>query len=319
MLAFAAKRMLWTIPVLFVCVTILFGLMRAISSSPLRHGPPLGLSNEAWVKYGDPKPASITQNMKRKLGIDKPWHDQYTHWLGSLARLDFGPTFTLPNRTVNSILREQGPITLELVLLALGWAAVLGLPLGTIAAVRGGTGVDRAITGVTALTMGVPLFFLGTVLIWLFSVKLGLLPTFGWEGWRAKLLPSFVLGLLPMSHIARVLRFELIEVLERDHVLAARGRGLRRGRVIGVHALRPALIPVISITGPLLGQLVTGLFVVEWIFAIPGIGRYFIAAAGAGDYPLTLSLTVVLTVAILLTNTVADIALAAIDPRIREA
>ena len=317
MLVFAVKRVLWTIPVLLVCVTILFGLMRAIHSSPLRHGPLLGLSNVHWVKYGDPKPESITRNIERKLGIDEPWYVQYVRYLRSLARFDFGPTFTFPDRSVNAILREQGPITLELVLLAFAWAIALGVPLGVLAALSQGTIVDRATTILTAATLSLPSFFVGTVLLWLLALKVGVVPVFGWDGWRSKLLPSFVLSLVPLSMIVRVLRSELLEVLGSEHVGMARAKGLRRARVVGVHALRPALIPVVSMTGPLLGQLVTGLFVVEWIFAIPGIGRYFIAAAGAGDYPLTLGLTVVMTVAIVMANTLSDIALAVLDPRTR--
>jgi ABC-type dipeptide/oligopeptide/nickel transport system permease component len=317
MLAFALKRVLWTIPVLLVCVTILFGLMRAIDSTPLRHGPPLGLSNVAWVKYSDQQPEAIKRNQERKLGIDAPWHVQYVRYLRSLARFDFGPTFTFPYRTVNSILREQGPITLLLVLLALVWAFALGITLGVAAALWSGTLVDRIVTALIAVTMGIPNFFFATVLLWLLAVKTGVVPSFGWDGWRAKLLPSFVLSLVPLSMIARVLRAEMLEVLAHGHVRVARAKGLRRARVLRVHVLRPALIPVVSMTGPLLGGLVTGLFVVEWTFAIPGIGRYFIAAAGAGDYPLTLGLTVVLTAAIVLANMVSDIALAALDPRIR--
>ena len=319
MLAFALKRVLWTIPVLLVCVTILFALMRAIDSTPLRHGPPLGLSNVAWVKYSDQQPEAIKRNQERKLGLDAPWHVQYVRYLGSLARFDFGPTFTFPYRTVNSILREQGPITLLLVLLALVWAFALGITLGIAAALWSGTLVDRIVTALIAVTMGIPNFFFAAVLLWLLAVKVGVVPAFGWEGWRAKLLPSFVLSLVPLSMIARVLRAEMLEVLGHGHVRVARAKGLRRARVLRVHVLRPALIPVVSMTGPLLGGLVTGLFVVEWTFAIPGIGRYFIAAAGAGDYPLTLGLTVVLTAAIVLANMVSDIALAALDPRIRDA
>jgi ABC-type dipeptide/oligopeptide/nickel transport system permease component len=171
---------------------------------------------------------------------------------------------------------------------------------------------------VIAGTMGIPNFFFATVLGWLFAVKLGLVPTFGWDGWRAKLLPSFVLSLVPLALITRVLRVQMLEVLSNDYIRAARAKGLRRARIFRVHVFRPALIPVLSMTGPLIGSLVTGLFVVEYIFSIPGIGRYFIAAAGGGDYPLTLGLTVVLTVAIVLANMLSDIALAALDPRIRD-
>ena len=319
MLVFALKRLLWTIPVLLVCVTLLFGLRHAAGGSPLRHGPPLGLSNEAWVKYGDPKPDAITQNMKRRLGIDAPWYEQYWRYLGSLARLDFGATASFSSRSVNSILREQGPITLELVALSVFWVVVLGVGLGISSAVLRGTLFDRLTTAVTGLMTAIPVFTLATVLIWLLAVKLSLLPTSGWDGWRTRVLPPLVLALLPVAHVARVLRYEMIEVGTREFVLAARAKGLRRGRVIAVHVLRPAAVPVLSMAGPLLGQLVLGLFLVEWIFAIPGIGRYFIAAAQARDYPLTLGLTVVLTTAVLLVNLASDIALAAIDPRTREA
>jgi ABC-type dipeptide/oligopeptide/nickel transport system permease component len=319
MLAFALRRMLWTIPVLLVCVTILFGLMQAVRSSPLRRAPLLGLSNVGWVKYSDQQPEAIRRNQERRLGIDKPWYVQYVRYVRGVARFDFGPTFTFPYRSVNSILREQGPLTLQLMLLALGFAFALGVPLGVLAAIRSGTFVDHAATALVAVTMGLPIFFVATVLVWLLAVKLGVVPTFGWDGWRAKLLPSFVLSLVPLSMITRVLRAEMLEVLGANHVQVARAKGLRRMRIVRVHVLRSALIPVLSMTGPLIGSLVTGLFIVEYIFAIPGIGRYFIAAAGAGDYPLTLGLTVVLTVGIVVTNMLADIAHAALDPRIREA
>ena len=318
MLSFAVKRVLWTIPVLLVCITILFALMQAVRSSPLRRGPPLGLSNVGWVKYSDWQPEAIRRNQERKLGIDKPWYVQYERYVRSVARFDFGPTFMFRYRTVNSILREQGPLTLQLMLLALGIAFALGIPLGVLAAVRSGTIVDHAVTALVAATMGLPLFFVATVLIYLLGVKWGLVPTFGWDGWRAKVVPSFVLALMPLSMITRVIRAEMLEVLGAGHVQVARAKGLRHSRILRVHVLRSALIPVLSMTGPLIGSLVTGLFVVEYIFAIPGIGRYFIAAAGAGDYPLTLGLTVVLTMAIVVTNMLSDIAHAAIDPRIRE-
>ncbi|HET8872991.1 MAG TPA: ABC transporter permease [Gaiellaceae bacterium] len=312
------KRTLWTIPVLFVCVTILFGLMKAIDASPLRHAPLLGLSNVAWVKYSDYQPDAIRENKERKMGLDKPWYVQYGRYLRSLARLDLGPTFTFEYRTVNSIVREQGKVTLELVLLALSWAFFIGVPLAVLSALWSGSLFDRIVTGVTGLTMGIPNFFVAAMLGYLLAVKAGVVPVFGWDGWRSKVLPSFVLALVPLSLITRVLRASMLEVLAADYVHAARAKGLRRARVIGVHVLRPALIPVVSMTGPLIGSLVTGLFVVEWAFAIPGIGRYFIAAAGAGDYPLTIGLTVALTTAIVLANLLSDIALAALDPRIRD-
>jgi ABC-type dipeptide/oligopeptide/nickel transport system permease component len=318
MLTFVVKRVLWTIPVLLVCVTILFILMQTLRSNPLRRGQPLGLSNVPVVKYSDWQPEGIRRNQERKLGIDKPLYVQYVRYLRSVARFDFGPTFMFTHRTVNAILREQGPLTIQLMLLSLGIAFALGIPLGVLAAVRSGTIIDLAATALIAATMGLPLFFVATVLTWLLGVKLGVVPVYGWNGWRAKVAPSFVLALVPMSMITRVLRAEMLEVLGANHVQMARAKGLRRGRIVRVHVLRSALIPILSMTGPLIGALVTGLFVVEYIFEIPGIGRFFIAAAGSGDYPLTLGLTVVLTIAIVVTNMLSDIAHAALDPRIRD-
>jgi oligopeptide transport system permease protein len=167
--------------------------------------------------------------------------------------------------------------------------------------------------------MGLPLFFVGTVFAWLFAVKLGLVPPYGWDSWQSKVLPVLVLGLIPFAQVVRVLRFEMLEVLGRDYVLVAQGKGLRHGRIVRTHVLRPALIPLASMPGPMLGQLVAGLFVVEWIFSIPGLGRYFIAAAEVGDYPVILGLTIALTVAIAAANLLSDIALAILDPRMRDA
>jgi len=319
LLQYALRRLLWTIPVLLVCTTLLYGLMHVGGGNFLRHPPPAGLSNVAWVKYGDPKPESITRNIERRLGLDLPWYEQYLHYLKSVAELDFGPTFTFTGRSVNSILWEQGPITLELALLALGWAIALGIPLGVAAGLRRGTILDRALTLVTGMTMGLPIFFVGTVFAWLFAVKLGLVPPFGWDSWQSKILPVLVLGLIPFAQIVRVLRFEMLEVLGRDYVLVAHGKGLRKSRVVGTHVLRPALIPLASMPGPILGQLVAGLFVVEWLFSIPGLGRYFIAAAEVGDYPLILGLTIALTVMIAIANLLSDLALTALDPRVRDA
>lgn len=324
MLLFAVKRLLYTVPVLFAVVTMIFGLMQATHRDPLRHAPPLGLESNTGesnprYKRGDPKPPAITHNIRRKLGLDKPWYDQYAHYVGGLARLDFGNTFTYQGQTVNDVIRQGGPVTLELVLLAFAWALVLGIPVAVLAVARSGTIVDRAVTLLTATTLGMPSFFVGTLLLWLLAVKTGVVPPFGWGGFRAKLLPPFVLSLVPFALITRVLRAELLEIRERDYVQVARGKGLRRPRIFFAHVLRPALIPITAMIGPLLGQLVTGMFVVEWIFAIPGIGRYFVAAAGVGDYPLTLGLTILLTAVIVFANAAADVALGVLDPRTRAA
>ena len=251
--------------------------------------------------------------------MDAPWYEQYGRYLRSLARLDFGATSTFPGRSVNSILKEQGPITLELVVLALFWVVVLGVPLGIAAAVWRGRALDRATTVATALMSAVPIFFVATVLIWLLAVKLGLLPTSGLA--RLALVAAAVaragLAAAGASGAGAAVRDA------RGRRPRARPGRPRQGpapRTGGRRARAAPRLGAGALDGrPLLGQLVLGLFLVEWIFSIPGIGRYFIAAAQARDYPLTLGLTVVLTTAVLVVNLLSDIALAAIDPRVREA
>ena len=319
MAAYALRRTVWTVPVLFVVVTLLFFMLRAIGGDPLRPAPLAGLSGgQGWYKKGDPKPASIDANMRRRLGLDRPWYDQYGHFLQSVATFDFGPTHSFRARSVNSVIRDQAPISAELGLLALAWALVLGGALGLVSALRAGGAVDAGARAFVSLAAALPAFLVGALLVHVFALQAGLVPTSGWDGWRSKLLPSFVLGLVPAAYCARLLRAGLLETLGREYVVAARAKGLRPLRIFSAHVLRNSLTPVVSALGPLVGYLVTGSFVVEYVFAIPGIGRYYVAAVLARDYPLVLGLTVVLTFAIVVANLLVDLAHAALDPRVRE-
>jgi oligopeptide transport system permease protein len=315
---FVLRRLLWSVVVLFLVVTSLFLLMRSIGGNPFRHGPLLGLSAEAWVKYGDFQPQAIQDNQRRRYGLDRPWYRQYGDYLRAVGRLDFGPSLSYRNRSVNEILRDQGPVSLELGLLAVGWAVALGLPLGILGGLRPGRPEDHAATVVSLLGYAVPSFLVGTILIWLFAIRLGWLPTTGWGGWREAVLPSFTLGLLPTAFVARLTRAGLIEAMEEDFVRAARAKGLRRRRVVLVHALRSALIPVVTVGGPLVGALVTGVFVIEDVFQVPGIGRFYVAAVAARDYPLVLGLTIVLAATVVLANLAVDVVHGLLDPRTRD-
>src|SRR5215211_4720344 len=319
MTTYVLRRIAWTVPVLFLVVTVLFFMLQAIGGDPLRPGKLQGLSNsQGWVKRGDPKPASITANERRKLGLDKPWYSQYGSYLRSVATFDFGPTFTFRQRTVNSVIRKQGPISAQLGLLALAWALVLGGSFGVASALRAGSAIDNSTRAFASLAAALPAFLVGALAIHVFAVRLGYLPTSGWDGWRAKLLPSFVLGLVPAAYIARLLRGGMLETLGREHVAAARAKGLRRHRLLSFHVVPSAVVPLLAALGPLIGYLITGSFVIEQIFAIPGIGRYYVAAVLARDYPLVLGLTIVLTLAIVIANLVVDLVQAALDPRVRE-
>lgn len=320
MTAFVIRRVLWTIPILWIVVTIVFFMMRSIGGDPFRHGPLLGLSNVAWVKYGDYQPEAIRQNQRERYGLDLPWYEQYANYLRGVVTLDFGPSLSFRDVRVNELIKELAPRSLELTALAFLWALLLGIPLGILAALKPGSPLDYGARLLSGAGMALPSFFVATLLVYYLSVKLGLFPTSGWtEGWQYKVLPSFTLGLVPLAYCVRLLRGSMIETLGLDYIRMARAKGLRSGRIVLGHAFRNSLVPLVTVLGPLLGYTVTGSFIVENIFAVPGVARYYVAAALARDYSVVLGLTVLLTVLIVLANLAVDIAHRALDPRLREA
>jgi oligopeptide transport system permease protein len=319
MAAFVLRRIVWTVPIVFVVVTLLFFMMRAIGGDPFRHGPLFGLSNEAWVKYGDFQPAAIRRNQREKYGLDRPWYRQYADYVRGVFTLDLGPSLSYRNLRVNDLIREVAPRSFELAFLAFGWALVVGIPLGVLAALRQDSAFDYVTRFVSSAGFALPNFLVATILIYWFAVRLGWLPTHGWTSWQHKVLPSFTLGLLPMGWVVRLVRGAMLDTLSEDYVRAARAKGLRWRRVVSLHALRNSLIPLVTVAGPLLGYLITGSFVVEQIFGVPGVGRYFVAAVLARDYPLIAGLTVMLALVIIVANLLVDVAHALLDPRVREA
>jgi oligopeptide transport system permease protein len=319
-LVFALRRLLWTIPVLLVVFTITFFMLRAIGGNPFRHGPLLGHGNPAWAKYNDPQPEAIASNLARKYGLDRPWYRQYADYLTGVATFDLGPSLTYRNRTVNEIVREQSAPTLQIGLLAFVLAVGIGVPLGVLAAMRAGTGVDYGARLLSGVGIAAPSFLLATLLIYVVSVRLGWLPTSGWQpGLRHGLLPAIALALLPLAYIVRLVRASMLETLREDYVRAAVAKGLRWKTVVARHVLRNSLIPVVTAAGPLFGFLVTGSFVIESVFAIPGIGRYYVSAVAARDYPLVLGLTLLLATIVVLVNLAVDLLYGVLDPRVREA
>jgi oligopeptide transport system permease protein len=320
MVRFVLRRLLWTIPILWVVITIVFFMMRSIGGDPFRHGKLVGLSNAGWVKYGDYQPPAIRRNQRERYGLDLPWYEQYANYLKGVATLDLGPSLSFRYMRVTDIIKEMAPRSFELVLLAFVWAVAVGVPVGIVAALRPGSAFDHGVRLFTALGISLPSFFMATLLVYYVSEKLGVFPTSGWnDGWRSKVLPTFTLSLVPMAYFARLLRGTLLETFETDYVRMARAKGLPRVRVVGVHALRNSLLPLITVAGPMFGMMVTGSFVVEYIFAIPGISRYFVASVLARDYTVVMGVTIVLAVMIVCLNLVVDIAHRALDPRLREA
>jgi oligopeptide transport system permease protein len=318
--AFVIRRLLWTIPILWVVVTIVFFMMRSIGGDPFRHGPLLGLSNVGWVKYGDYQPESIRENQRERYGLDLPWYEQYANYLRGVATFDFGPSLSFRDVRVNDLIKELAPRSLELTGLAFLWAAALGIPIGVLAALKPNSAFDHGARLFSSVGFALPNFFVATLLVYYLSVKLGFLPTSGWtDGWKQKILPSFTLGLVPLAYCVRLLRGSMIETLEQDYIRMARAKGLRTSRIVFVHALRNSFVPLVTVIGPLLGYTVTGSFVVENIFAIPGVARNYVAAALARDYTVVLGLTVMLALLIVLVNLAVDIVHRALDPRLREA
>ena len=303
------RRVLWTVPVILLVILMTFLLMRQIEGNPFRH-------SERAI------PESIQRNLEAKYGLDDPWYVQYVRYVRDVATFDLGPSLVLRNRDVNDIVREHFPPSLELGALAMLFALVFGIPLGLLAALRSNKWPDYSAMVVANVGFAVPSFLVATLLIYFFAVRWGDIfdvPTSGWDTWQSKILPTIALGLGPMAYFARLTRGSVLETLQQDYIRTARAKGLRRRRIVVVHTLRNSLIPVVTAAGPILGFLITGSFVIEQIFAIPGIGRYYVTAVTARDYSVVMGLTVLLAMIVIIANMVVDILYGILDPRTREA
>jgi oligopeptide transport system permease protein len=306
---FIIRRLLWTIPVLLLVILMTFLMMRHIQGNPFRH-------SERAVS------PEIQANLDRKFNLDKPWYVQYALYVKGVATFDLGPSLVLRNRSVNDIVKEHFPKSLELGALAMVFAIVFGIPLGVIAALRPNTVFDYGAMFFANVGFAVPSFLIATLLIYFFALQWGDifgLPTSGWTGWQSKVLPVIALGLGPMAYFARLVRGTMLETLQQDYVRTARAKGLSSRRVLMVHVLKNSLTPAVTAAGPLLGFLITGSFIIEYIFAIPGIGKYYITAVSSRDYSVVMGLTVLLSVIVVLANMVVDILYGVLDPRTRDA
>jgi ABC-type dipeptide/oligopeptide/nickel transport system permease component len=306
MLKFIVRRIFWTIPVLLVVIFLTFVMMRQIGGNPFRQ-------TERAV------PEAVQRNLEAKFNVDEPWYVQYALYVKGVATLDLGPSLVIRGRSVNDIVAEHFPKSIELGLYAFIFAIVVGVPLGVIAALKHNSPLDYAAMFFSNVFHAVPSFLIATLLIYFVALELGSLPTSGWSSWQHKILPSIALGFAPMALFARLVRGTMLETLQQDYVRTARAKGLRYRRVVGLHVLRNSLIPVITAAGPLLGFIITGSFVIELIFNIPGIGQYYVNAVEARDYSVVMGLTVLLSVIIIFANLIVDILYGILDPRTRDA
>jgi oligopeptide transport system permease protein len=262
-------------------------------------------------------PPEVQAALSAQYRLDQPLIFQYGHWLGQVLRGDLGPSFQYPDYTVNELIAASLPISLVNGSCALLLALAAGLPLGVWAALRAGRWTDRVVMFGAGLGLAMPKFVVAPLLILLFAVSLKWLPAGGWDGsWRNAVLPIIALSLPNLAYCARLTRASLLEILGADYLRAARGRGLSEARLLFAHALKPGLLPVVAWLSPALINIVSGSAVVEQVFGIPGIGRYFVQGALNRDYTLVLGVVLTVGAAIVLINAVVDALRLALDPRL---
>ena len=305
MLAYTFRRLLSAVPTVFIIVTLTFFMILLAPGGPFDLERPL-----------DPL---IMANLNKAYNLDAPLWSQYLTYLGNLLRGDLGPSFTRRDFSVNDLFATGMPVSILLGSLALSLAVVLGTLLGAFAALRQNTPVDYTIVGLATFGITTPNFVVAPLLSLLFGVVLGWLPAGGWELGNPAfwILPVATLALPQVAVIARLVRGATIEALRSNHVRTARAYGLPTRVVVGVHALRAAMLPAVSYLGPTAAGLLTGSVVVETIFGIPGIGRYFVQGALGRDYTLVMGTVVVIAVFIIIFNLIVDLMYAWLDPRVR--
>jgi oligopeptide transport system permease protein len=301
---FLGLRLLQAIPVILVVITVTFFLVRVAPGGPFD-------SEKAVIP-------EVKAALEAQYRLDQPLFSQYLAYLGDLARGDFGPSFKYPGRSVNELIGAGLPVTAELGLYALLIATLIGGLAGVIASLKPNTPQDYVPMALAMIGICMPTFLLGPLLVLVFGIELEWLPVSGWGDIPGdKILPSITLGAAYAAYIARLSRAGMLEVLSQDYIRTARAKGLPEWQVVVRHALRGGLLPVIAFLGPAFAGLLAGSFVVETIFQIPGLGRFYVQAAFNRDYTMILGTTVFLSTLIVLFNLLSDILAAWLNPRLR--
>jgi oligopeptide transport system permease protein len=300
--AFVLRRLAFTIPTLFLIVTISFFLIRVAPGGPFDLEQPLE--------------AKVMENLRRIYQLDRPLIEQYGLYMGALLRGDFGPSFYFRDFTIAELFRQGLPVSATLGAVALALAMLIGGALGTLAAFRQNSAADYAVMGLATVGLTVPNFVVAPLFQIVFGLMLAWLPVGGWGSPRNLVLPVIVLALPQVAVVARLIRAAMIETLRSNHIRTLRSLGMPT-HVIVRHALRGAALPVVSYLGPAAAALLTGSVVVETIFGLPGLGRYFVEGALNRDYTLVMATVVLVAVFVLLFNLVVDILYAVLDPRVR--
>jgi oligopeptide transport system permease protein len=305
MLRFIGRRLLVAIPTLLLVVTLAFFMMRAAPGGPFDTDRKLS--------------PAIEQNIRAKYGLNRPLGVQYLSYLAGVAHGDLGPSLKYRDKSVLQILKENYPVSLKLGGSAILLAALIGVSLGVLAALRQNRLADYGVMTVAILGVCVPTFVTAPLLVLAFASKLGWLPSAGWNNGAAinMVLPVTVLALPQIAIISRLTRAGMVEVLQSNYVRTARAKGLSEGRIVVRHALRAALLPLVSYLGPACAGLITGSLVVEKIFNLPGLGKFFVISALQRDYTVVMGMVIVYAGLILALNLAADLISAVMDPRVR--
>lgn len=303
MIKYIVGRLLWIIPVLFVVTILTFILMHSVPGGP-------------WAREKALPPQTVAR-LNEKFGLNDPIYVQYIRWAGNLLQGNLGPSFKFADRTVNEIVSDGIGTTMQLGLMAFTLAVVLGIPLGIFAALGHNRWPDYLSTAISIIGVAVPSFVLALLLVLFFGVNLKWFPTGGWKGPETWVLPTIALAGFPIAVIARYTRASMLEVTRKDYIRTAQSKGLADQAVVSRHMIRNALIPVVTILGPTLAYLVTGSFIIETVFGIPGIGRYYVTSISQKDYGVLMAMTILYAFAVAFLNLVVDVLYAYIDPRIR--
>jgi oligopeptide transport system permease protein len=308
MTPYIIRRVLWLIPVLLVVSIVTFSLMHMAPGGP-------------WDRASDqkPLPARTIERLNKQFNLDKPVHEQYLLYMWGAVRGDLGPSYTQPGKNVGELILDRIPYSGRLGLQALFLAILIGIPLGVIAALRQNSWIDYLALFLSTIGSAVPSFVLGIYLIIFFAVAMNWFPVAAsdWGDWRAWVLPTIALSVGPAAYMARLTRSSILEILRQDYVRTARAKGLRENIVVLRHVLKNAMIPVWTVLGPITAGLVTGSFVIEQVFSVPGVGRFFVTAISQRDYSMIMGTTLFYALMIALGNLIIDITYGLFDPRIK--
>ncbi len=306
MLRYVIRRLLLIIPTMFFVALITFSLAHAAPGSPFDRNPNRSL------------PEATIERLNRFYGVDQPIHEQFVIYIGNLLRGDLGSSFTR-DRPVADIIGQGIGNTAQLGIQALLLAIAFSIPLGIISALKQNTPVDYLSLLLATVGTTIPGFVTAIFLIYIFGVTFHLLPIVGWGTWQHMVMPTLVLALGPGAFLTRITRASMLEAIRQDYVRTARSKGLGERAVIVGHALKNALIPVATIVGPATAGLITGSFIIEQLFSVPGIGRFYVLSINQRDYPMIMSTTLLYAFIIVIANLTVDIVYGVLDPRIKVA